>query len=296
MSCRRFRKSLVEYADGRLDGPRLRKVEEHLSTCEGCGRAVDLLGLSRKALSSLDVVEIPDDASERVIAGLRAGGDRGEKVRKPRRGFDVLLSPRGLAAAGAALAVMICAVVLVVSYTGPTAPEKDAKPLANVTEEATRAPSGEDLKHSVPPAGAVSIAPVVRVSQNNYSEDSLRTAFDTLEIKERIADTCTMGHAISMGKTFRRKMADMMENAGSDGAMLEAMITYLTNSEPVLLPYYAENALFTGQSAFIIGLAGPRRMGETTNLNRTEVWVMSPARFSNSPDSSIIFFLEVREE
>ena len=91
---------------------------------------------------------------------------------------------------------------------------------------------------------------------------------------------------------YKRKMADMMVDAGEDGAMLEAMITYIEASEPVLLPYYAECANYTGIHVFIIGLAGPRRTAKTEKLTRTEVWVMNPAKFGANPDSSIVYFLE----
>lgn len=303
MSCRRFRKTLLDYADGRLDTAGTEKIESHLSSCEGCRRAADMLSASGSALSDLKPVIMPPEAAARVSSNLAAVA-RGEKEAPRRSGsaLSFLWSPRTLAAAGTGVAIILGIVLVVVAFTGPPSTRRRVTSdgytgVATTPSAKGSSPAQEEsaMKTALPPV-ASTILPVVKVSQNNYDENSLRSAFDELEIKKQIEKNCTMGNAISMGSLFRRKMADMMVDAGCDGAMLEAMITYLTSSEPVLLPYYAENAQFTGQAVYIIGLAGPRRMGETTKLSRTEVWVMSPDRFSSSPDSSIVFFLETKSE
>ncbi|MHB8895930.1 MAG: anti-sigma factor family protein [Candidatus Geothermincolia bacterium] len=304
MSCRRFRKSLIEYSDGRLDEARTAKIEGHLDSCEGCRQAVQMLSLSRLALSTLEAVRMPAAAGDRVASNLAAYGrnDRTAPRPAPSR-FSFLWSPRTLAAAGAGVAILLGIVLVVIAYTGPNSGVK--KPLDRlasgtqpVSEGSTPAAGASEQKNArdVLPSGTAAILPMVKVSQTNYDENSLRSTFDNMELKKQISSSCTMGQAISMGNLFRRKMSDMMVDAGSDGAMLEAMITYLTNSEPVLLPYYAEHAQFTGQRVYIIGLAGPRRMGETTKLCRTEVWVLSPEKFPANPDSSIVFFLETKTE
>jgi len=302
MSCRRFRKTLLDYADGRLDTAGILRIENHLSSCDGCRRALEMLSVSASALDSLSPPAMPPEAASRVFSGLAAAARGDAKApRAPRARFSFPPSPRALAAAGAGLAVVMAAVLMVIAYTGPPRVDRRKASDGNVGL-AVSSPAGKSLMGEERPAtpvlprGAATILPVVKVSDNNYDENSLRSVFDTLEIKKQVESTCTMGHAISMGNLFRRMMADLMVDAGCDGATLEAMITYLTNSEPVLLPYYAENARFSGQAVYIIGLAGPRRIGETTKLNRTEVWVMNPDRFAASPDSSVVFFLETRSE
>ena len=107
-------------------------------------------------------------------------------------------------------------------------------------------------------------------------------------MKKEIAQNYTMSHAINYCDLYKRKMADMMVDAGQDGAMLEAMITYIETSEPVLLPYYAESARFTGVHVYVIGLAGPRRTEKSEKLTRTEVWVMDPVKFQARPDTAIV--------
>lgn len=303
MSCHRFKKTLVEYSDGRLDAAGVEKVESHIASCNACRQAADMLALSRSALADLSPVSMPEEASSRVSATL-ASVARGEKKAPDAGGrFSFMWSPRTLAAAGTGVAILLGIMLVVIAYTGPPKAERKAADggFTSVTSApAARGTTPETLEESIAkgalPSTAAMILPVVKKSQNNYDENTLRSTIEDLDIKDQVEANCTMGHAISLGGPFKRKMADMMVDAGCDGAMLEAMITYLTTSEPVLLPYYAENALFTGQNVYIIGFAGPRRMGETTKLSRTEVWVMSPEKFSASPDSSIVFFLETRSE
>lgn len=305
MSCRRFRKTLLDYAEGRLDTAGNQRIESHVSSCDGCRRALYALSASASALDTLRPLTMPPEAASRVSSGLAAAARGDAKApRAARVGFSFPPSPRVLAGVGTGLAIVLVAVLVIVAYTGP--PQTDRRKASDghtslaVSSPAGSSTPGQSAEGLAPmqalPRGAAAVLPVVKVSDEDYDENTLRSAFDTLEVKKQVEATCTMGHAISMGSLFRKKLADLMVDAGCDGAMLEAMITYLTNSEPVLLPYYAENARFSGQAVYIIGLAGPRRMGETTKLNRTEVWVMNPDRFAASPDSSVVFFLETRLE
>jgi hypothetical protein len=297
---RRYQKRLIDYTDGRLDEAAAESMRSHLESCEECSKAHEMLMLSHSAMDSLQTVRMPEDASERVFSTLSASAKGEPGVSAPSR-FEFLTSPRMLAAAGTAAAILIGVILVVLAYTGPTATRrtpsntamKSSQPVAGTT---TPVLADQGAASEALPGAIASIVPVVKHSQTNYDENSLKGTFDSMALKKEISQTCTMGHAVSMGDLFKRKMADMMVDQGSDGAMLEAMISYLTTTEPVLLPYYAEDALFTGQPVYIIGLAGPRRMGTTTKLTRTEVWVLSPQKFAVSPDSSIIYFLEEKTE
>jgi len=305
MSCRRLRKSLVEYADGSLEGARAEKVEAHLESCAECRQAVEKLAFSRSALSGLQTFEMSDEASARVFGTLRSAA-RGDEVPAPsesRLGF--LWSPRTVAVAGTAVAVMLGLVIVVVTFTGgkttrtglnPTAGGPTTSPLSKTSSPATLNNSEQKTAADLIPKAAAAIMPVARVSQTNYDENSLKGTFDKMDLKKQIETSCTMTSAVSMRDLFCRKLADMMVDQGGDGAMVEAMIVYLTNTEPVLLPYYAEKAMYTGQPVLILGLAGPRRMSNDTKLTRTEVWVMNPAKFAASPDSSIVYFLEEKSQ
>ena len=300
MSCRRFRKSLIEYVDGGLPDERAEAIREHVEGCETCKAAVEKLEFSRSALSSMEAVNMPEASAERVAAVLRISADSARPAfhsLTSRLGF--FTSARGLAYAGVAAAVIIGLVIVVIAFGGSgkvgqsrlatgSIPDNGTAPAS----ELSTSPGQQKANKGFVPSGIASIMPAVKVSSTNYDESALRSTFDNMEVKKEIADTYTMSHAINYCDMYKRKMADMMVDAGEDGAMLEAMITYIETSEPVLLPYYAECANYTGIHVFIIGFAGPRRTAKTEKLSRTEVWVMNPAKFAANPDSSIVYFLE----
>ena len=298
MSCRRFRKSLIEYVDGDLAAERADKVRAHLETCESCKAASEKLEFSRSALASLAPVKMPDASAARIAAALRSSGQEARPALHTLTSrLSYFSSTRGLAAAGVAAALILGLVIVVVSFSGTgrvTNPDltKGTTAEGPLSQQASTSPGQQKVDQGLLPSGIASILPTVKVSNNDYDETGLRNTFDKMEVKKEIADTYTMGHAINYCDLYKRKMADMMVDCGDDGAMLEAMISYITQSEPVLLPYYAESAKFTGLHVFIIGLAGPRRTDTSAKLTRTEVWVMNPAKFQANPDSSIVYFLE----
>jgi anti-sigma factor RsiW len=307
MSCRRFRKSLIDYADGTLSGARADGVRAHVESCEECKASLDKLKLSGSALGSLATVKMPEASAERVLRTLRSsaeGAVTAGRSMPSRLGF--LWSPRTLAGLGTAAALLIAIVVVAIVFSGggpsTTKPSSGlqndglVRKTSTAPGEAESTSPGEKKAQALVPANAAAIMPVVKVSDNNYDDAKLRTTFDSMEVKKEIAKRYSMTHAITMCTLFRRKMADMMVEEGQDGACLEAMIIYLTNSEPVLLPYYAEKAQYLGQGVFIIGFAGPRRTSDTGMLTRTEIWVMNPEKFVNNPDSGIVYFLEEKTE
>lgn len=307
MSCRRFRKSLAEYADGTLSGGRADEVRAHVESCAECKASVEKMALARSALSSLTTVKMPEASAGRVLQTLRSsvqGAAPAVSAAPSRLGF--LWSPRVLAGVGTAAALVIALLVVVMVYSGggPTTTvtrngftyDQTSGEAPTTPAAATSTSPGEQKTQAVVPTGVASIMPVVKVSNDNYDDAKLRSTFDSMEVKKEIARRYSITHAITMGSLFRRKLADMMCENGQDGACLEAMIIYLTNTEPVLLPYYAEKAQYLGQGVFIIGFAGPRRTGNTGMLTRTEIWVMNPDKFTSSPDSSIVYFIEEKTE
>ena len=305
MNCRRFRKSLIDYADGSLPSARADAVRDHLESCEECRGALEELTLSSSALATLSTVKMPEASAEKVLRTLRTSVDSaGQAGRLSTFRPSVLWSPRVLAGVGTAAAVIIALLVVVMVYSGGGVPSptltrtsNDQAGKTSTTPGTTVSTSpGEQKTQQALPSGTAAIMPVVKVSNNNYDDTKLRTTFESMEVKKEIAKRYSITHAITMGTMFRRKMADMMVEQGQDGACLEAMIVYLTQSEPVLLPYYAERAQYLGQGVFIIGFAGPRRTATTGMLTRTEIWVMNPDKFTSSPDSSIVYFIEEKTE
>jgi len=303
MSCRRFKNSLLDFADGTLPDERALKLRNHLETCEGCSRAVDQLAMSSSALSSLGTAAMPSDAAARVMSSLRASAQRGDRIRPTfRERTELIFSPRGIATAGAIGLLLIAAIVVGIVFSGGGTPTGTNKTVISssandmipggplVMESSAKENSG--AAQPIVPQGIATILPVAKVSKANYDANTLKSTFDSMPLKKDIAERYSMTHAISLGDMFKQKMADIMMSCGGDGPMLEAMITYVTGSEPVLLPYYAEKCEYCGQAAFVIGLAGPRRTAKSMKLTRTEVWVMNPDKFASNPDASLIYFME----
>lgn len=302
MSCRRVKKSLLEYADGGLPHKEREPVRLHLESCPSCAALAEKLEVSRKALSSVETPEMSDAASGRVLAAIKrqeAGAGY-----KPGAGW---LRSRQALALGAAAAVVLVAVFVVVGLQGGK-----QTGVGELEERAASGTASDSLNKSAAPApsaaaeqkaeGAASgfsttVArplPVVKATSNDYTSDSLRAMVEALPVRKEFADAYTLSDAAVLGGTYAKKAADDGAGQGIDGPELEAMISYITASEPVLLTCYVENAAFNGRGAWIIGFAAPPRSGSSVKLSRTELWVMDPTKFAASPDSSIVFFLEYK--
>jgi len=305
MSCRGAKKSLLDYADGRLPEKEREAVRLHLESCPSCEAAAEKLELSASALSSTRPPELGDAASERILANI------GREVRPEGSRAGWWRSQRVLAA-GAAVAAVLVAVVVVVGVeisrnTGETersttgAAEDQASQSAFKSVLPESAPSvpaatatGQNSGSAAPLASVAMPLPAVKASSTDYDQASLRSMVESLPARKQYADAYTMSDAAVLSGTYARKAADDFAHLGQSGPELEAMISYVTASEPVLLTCYVESALFGGRPVWVIGLAAPPRNGSSVKLSRTEVWVLDPARFTSDPDSSIVFFLEYK--
>lgn len=298
MRCRRARKSLLDHEKGNLAKDELEEIREHLSTCEECAALAGKLELSGKALSSIQPEELSSAASSRVLEAVREAG-RKEKFQP----VGLLRSPRALAlGAGAAAVLVAVAVVVGLNMGDGTKRREGPTTVANkgveqsVPPVSPSAPLGytgetedtEGARMTVGPAPE----PLVKVTANDYTPESLRSTFDSLGVKKEFAGRYTLADAINLGPTFTKRAADKFADLGQDAPLLEAIISYIKTTEPVLLPCYVEKARFQGQDVWILGLSGPPRSGKSTRLTRIEVWVMNPQKFEQNPDSGIVFFLE----
>lgn len=304
MSCRGLRKSIIEYVDGTLPTEEQEAVRLHLESCASCAGIAGRLELSGRALASMEPPTMDEAASERVLAYLM-----GRRDAPPARSPGTWLRSRQALTVGAAVAAVIVAVSIFVAVgfnggkqAGPGELEKRA---ASGTASDATEPGAEQLPAAAEASKEASVpeyavepgpppVPVVTTSTTDYTPDSLRAMVEALPVRKEYAESYTMGDAAVLGSTFAKKAAIEAAGHGMDGAELEAMISYITASEPVLLTSYVEEAAFGGRGAWIIGFAAPPRTGKSVNLSRTEVWVMDPARFTDNPDSSIIFFLEYK--
>jgi len=297
MSCRRIRRSLIEYPESDLPEKKREAVLAHLAECADCAALAEKLELSHRALSSLEAASIPEEASGRVLESIR---ETSRREKTPAVGF--FHSPRNLAVAGAVTAVVV-AVVLVVGIRLGSNMEKEGGVTTSSLPRAEKS-LGYSWPDSLPEAEVAgeqdaskmavvaTPTPVVEVTSNDYNADSLRKAFETLPVNKAFAASFTMTDAINMSGKYIRDAADEFVKLGQDGAVLEAMFSYITAGEPALLPCYVEKARFQGRDVWILGLSAPPRSGKSTNLTRTEVWVMDPVKFQANPDSGVVFFLE----
>ncbi len=125
---------------------------------------------------------------------------------------------------------------------------------------------------------------------NNYNSDSIKSMAEGLDIKRQFAERYSLDDAVNLRVAYVRKICDEFTASGGDGPMLEAMIGFIEQTEPVMLPCYAEHALFSGRVVIIIGLCGPPRSGSTKQLTRTEFWALDPGTFTTSPDTSMVWW------
>ncbi|MBU1669719.1 MAG: zf-HC2 domain-containing protein [Actinobacteria bacterium] len=298
MNCRQARKALIEYNDGSLVPEDSVRIDEHLASCPGCAAMAEQINLSGAALSSLQPVLMSDAAASRVRASIRA---EAPSMRTGRSAavFGFLQRPATLAVAGAVAAILVAVAVVVGVYTGP--PEETTTVSEYSKEAGTSGPGMSNPASMSEDALAPGMArvglptPEVKVSNTDYNGESLRAMFEDLDVKKQYSANYSMGDAVQLRGNYTDRAALEFQAMGGDGGMYEAMVSYITSSEPVMLPCYLEKALFTGQSAYIIGLAAPSRSGDSKNLNRVEVWVMSPEKFTANPNTSILYFIEQRE-
>ena len=289
MDCRRVRKSLMDYVDGGLSEARRKEVSRHLKSCEDCSTLAEKLTASASALSTLAPEKMSQGASRRVLGALES----------PAKAIPVVgffRSPRALAAAGAAAAVLVALAIVVGVFTlgGPgkkpqLSKSAQKKQAAGTAED--QASSEQNYMQTTGSAPAATLVlPVAKITENNYDQDSAKAMAENLEVKNKFADRYSMSDAINLRVSFTKKLADDFSTLGGDGAMLEAMISFIQSTEPVLLPCYVEKAQFAGENVYIVGLCGPPRGGDVKKLTRTEFWAFNPDEFASDPEASLAWW------
>lgn len=301
MSCRRTKKSLLEYSGGGLSSTERESVRLHLESCPSCAALEEKLRLSAAALASEPRPLMSDETSRRVLASVSRQNAEARKPTAARlRGWRAL----GIGAAAAAVIVAIALFVGLQVGEQPAVVEREERAASGQvsdearfsTEEATVPAAAAQKSSSVESelSAGPQPTPVVTASSSDYTQESLRAMVEALQVRKDFAGRFTLSDAAVLSGTYAKKAADEAAGHGIDGAELEAMISYISSSEAVLLPCYVESASFTGRPVWIIGFAAPPRTGSEVNLSRTEIWVMDPAKFESNPDSSIVFFLEYK--
>ncbi len=79
VACRELVELVTEYLEGALPPDEVLAVEAHLAGCEGCERYVDQMRATVRALGSVPVDVLPDEAVAALTVAFtrRAGRDRG---------------------------------------------------------------------------------------------------------------------------------------------------------------------------------------------------------------------------
>ena len=289
MDCRRVRKSLMDYVDGRLSETRRGEVGRHLESCENCSALAEKLTTSASALSGLAPVKMPQEASRRVIGALKSPG----KAAHAGRFFR---SPRALAAAGTAALVLVALVVVgVFTLGGPGKKSQLSKSAqqslaAGAAEKSQTSPELSVMPGTTPASVDTLVLPVANITENNYDQDSIKKMAENLEVKNKFAERYSASDVNNLRESYTRKLASDFTDLGGDGAMLEAMISYVQSAKPVLLPCYVEKAQFAGETVYIIGLCGQSRGDDSKKLTRTEFWALNPDKFESDPEASLVWW------
>jgi hypothetical protein len=275
--------------EGGLSSSRREEMGRHLEVCGECSSIAEKLVLSASALGSMEPFLMPKEVSERVLEHIRTP----EKAARRAGGF--FHSPRVIATAGVVTAALVAVAVLVGVFTADRQGTEQLTRRAAPTQSIS-APGFENQGGQNEPGGATEESlgppplPVATITANNYNEDSIRDMADGLDVKNKFAERYSLSDAINLRSVFIQKIADEFVDVGGDGPMLEAMITFIQATEPILLPCYAERALFSGQTVYIIALSAPPRSGATKKLTRVEFWALNPEKFAANPDTSLVWW------
>jgi len=188
----------MDYVDGGLSGTRQEEVGLHLESCRECSALAERLKTSASALSTMAPVEMPPEASRRVLGTLKSPGRAAPVV-----GF--FRSPRALAVAGGAVLLLALAVMVGIFARGgpgdkPQLSKSAQQTLASGVSEESPADQGKQTAASAP-AGAL-VLPVARVTEKNYNQESAKAMAENLEVKNTFAERYSMSDAVNLRATF----------------------------------------------------------------------------------------------
>ncbi|MDD5448913.1 MAG: zf-HC2 domain-containing protein [Actinomycetota bacterium] len=299
MRCWRAKRKLNDYVEGRLEGHEKEELESHLEKCSRCKERAQEMELSQKALKALSLEELSQDKQTKILHQAKQA--LGKEPAKRR-----VFQPRVIAALGSAAAVLIAIAVVVGFLTTGTEKKTSEKREAVVSQEDAMSSHGyKDVKgepevgYSVTTEESLGWGPAGRPlpraesTANDYNPQSLREKLEEMKIREKFGSAYTLADAIQLADDYTTALSVKAGELGFDGALVKAMISYVTAGEPVQLPAYAEKARFNGREAIIISLAAPMPKSKSNKLERVDIWVFDAGKFLENPDSSFLFFLQL---
>jgi anti-sigma factor RsiW len=71
MTCRQLVELVTEYLDGSMSWRERRRFEKHIGACKWCGRYVEQMRLTIRALGHLDLESISPTARSELLAAFR---------------------------------------------------------------------------------------------------------------------------------------------------------------------------------------------------------------------------------
>jgi predicted anti-sigma-YlaC factor YlaD len=144
---------LLALADGELDRPRRREVEEHLASCPECAASLAQLEAGRDALRGAEVLRLPPERREAIRGALPvAGPDRIRRFTVPHRRLAMIL-------AAAVVGVGVAAGIVVTDIQGPDFGGGGSDNAATGAA-AGQADTSEGGSEAVPSSGSATLASV----------------------------------------------------------------------------------------------------------------------------------------
>jgi anti-sigma factor RsiW len=71
LTCREFVEMVTAFLDSALDQQAVRRFVAHIPTCEGCGRYLDHVRQTIRALGDVPVERLPADTHDALLVALR---------------------------------------------------------------------------------------------------------------------------------------------------------------------------------------------------------------------------------
>lgn len=159
------RDELLDLALGLLEPAEARALEAHAAGCAACRAELAALRQTREILAGLPPIEAPERGASVVLAAARQAAETAEAARRPR-----WAAPRWLWGGTLGLAGAAALAVLVLRFTGPTAPG----PLSDDREAllGREAPAAPPPAEAPPSLAKVATAEAPKPAEERRAESS----------------------------------------------------------------------------------------------------------------------------
>lgn len=77
LACRELVELITDYLEGALSASEVAAVEAHLAECDGCERYLDQMRATLRALGTVPVATLPEEAVDSLLAAFARNAARG---------------------------------------------------------------------------------------------------------------------------------------------------------------------------------------------------------------------------